>query len=194
MDDRPRVSPTMAGRGRSGNRPNPRTARLYGAPDPDPSRPETVWPDRTARPASRYAATPLRRKSKLSTQALTAADIAHKHIPLPAADQRQGRTLQRLRSTPRRPRQNTQGPPRRNSAPALARLPSGRPAATRPASLPLARGGRQAVRERLLTVDEPCLPSQVSTQRAATAVGFGSVQPVADRLSLLPVVKQAGMP
>lgn len=45
-----------------------------------------------------------------------------------------------------------------------------------------------------LAVDKICLPPQVSTQCAATAVGFASVQPVADRLSLLPVVKQAGMP
>lgn len=38
------------------------------------------------------------------------------------------------------------------------------------------------------------LPPHASTQRAVTAFGFGSVQPAADRLSLLPVVKQAGMP
>lgn len=57
---------------------------------------------------------------------------------------------------------------------------------------PVEPGARVAGRS--LAVDELCLPPQVSTQRAATTVGFASVQPVADRLSLLPVVKQAGMP
>lgn len=57
-----------------------------------------------------------------------------------------------------------------------------------------AGGGWRVAGKRILVVDKLCLPSQVPTQRAATAVGFASVQPAADRLSLLPVVKQAGMP